>query len=136
MAVDKILIIVSSIVVDEKNRILLLKRGETGTFCNFWQLPEGKIEGNERPINALEREMLEEVGVGIKSAELKNINKTFLEVKSVKYLAIRIIFKVILNSKKIKISDEHSDFGWFELGDFKNLKLLPGTEEAVKNSIQ
>ena len=133
MNIDKILIIASAVIKNDKNEILLLKRGETKTFQNHFQLPEGKLEENETPLNALHREIKEELGLKIKSTELKTVSQTEIEAKGIKYLAFRLIYQVILNSiSKIKLSEEHSEYGWFSEKDFNNLKLLPGTKEAIE----
>lgn len=136
MNIDKILIIASAVIKNKKNEILLLNRKETKTFQNCFQLPEGKLEENETPFNALKREIKEELGAKIKSAELKAISQTELEAKGIKYLAFRLIYKVkLLNIKNIKLSPEHSEYGWFSEKDFNNLKLLPGTKESVEKLI-
>jgi len=133
MNIDKVLIIASAVIKNRKKEILLLKRKETKTFQNCFQLPEGKLEENETPSDALRREIKEELGLKIKSTELKTVSQTEIEAKGIKYLAFRLIYQVILNSiSKIKLSEEHSEYGWFSEKDFNNLKLLPGTKEAIE----
>lgn len=133
MNIDKVLIIASAIIKNKKNEILLLKRKETKTFQNCWQFPEGKLEDEESPLYALRREIKEEIRAKIKSAELKTISQTTLHAKGIKYLAFRLIYQVkLFNAKDIKLSSEHSEYGWFNEKDFNNLKLLPGTKEAIE----
>lgn len=133
MNIDKVLTITSAVIKNSKNKILLLKRGETKTFQNYFQLPEGKLEEKESPHDALKREIKEELDAKIKRAELKAIYHTTLEARGIKYLAFRLIYTVELtNSQNIKLSPEHSEYSWFKLNDLINLKLLPGTKEAIE----
>lgn len=130
MNIDKVLVIASAIIV-KNSKVLLLKRGGTKTFQNHWQLPEGKLEQGEKPIDALKRELKEEINQTIKKAELTAVSCSPLEAKGIKYLACRLIFKTILKSYKIRLSEEHSDYGWFKTEDLNSLPLLPGTKEAI-----
>lgn len=135
MNIDKILILSSAVIKNKKNEILLLKRGETKTFQGHFQLPEGKLEENEIPFNALKRELKEELGISIKSADLKVVSETALHAKGVKYLAFRLIYQVkIPATKKIKLSPEHSLYIWIKKNEIGNLKLLPGTKEAIEKA--
>lgn len=133
MNIDNVLTIASAVIRNKKNEILLLKRGETKTFQNHWQLPEGKLEENELPLDALIREIKEELSAEIKRAELKATTHTALEAKRIKYLAFRLIYSAELsNPKDIKLSTEHSEYEWFKKNDLNNLELLPGTKEAIE----
>jgi len=49
-------------------------------------------------------------------------------------LCFRIIYKAIISSKKINISDEHISFGWFEKEKALKLPLLPGTKEILEKA--
>lgn len=131
MVIDKILIIASAIVKNEKGEILLLKRGETKTFQGHWQLPEGKLEENESPQDALVRELREELGTEINTLELERVGQSTLEAKGTKYLAFRVIFKVKLEEGPLSLSHEHSDYAWLKPDKISTLELLPGTLEAI-----
>lgn len=138
MNIDKILTIASAVVKNDKDEFLLLKRGETKTFHNHWQLPEGKLEENESPFDALKREIKEELGAEIERAELITVTHAELTAKGIKYLAFRLIYSIkIHNVQNIKLSSEHFEYDWFEQNDLNNLELLPGTKKAIeKVSIQ
>lgn len=135
MIIDKTLIIASAIIENEKGEILLLKRGETKTFQGHWQLPEGKLEEKEKPQDALKRELKEELDADIDTIVLENVSQATLEAKGVKYLALRIIFKVRLKESKITLSSEHSDYKWIKANKTSNLELLPGTSEIINSLV-
>lgn len=134
MIIDKTLIIASAIIKNNKGEILLLKRGETKTFQNYWQLPEGKLEKKEKPITALKREIKEELGAEVKQLKLgAGVSQSELEAKGIKYLSFRIIFPVKLKTNYITLGSEHSDYQWIHPKKIKGLALLPGTREAINS---
>ena len=58
------LLVVAAVIVDS-NRILAAKRLAGGAASEKWEFPGGKIEACESPEPALEREILEELGLHI-----------------------------------------------------------------------
>jgi 8-oxo-dGTP diphosphatase len=131
MVIDQTLVIASAIIENEKGEVLLLKRGETKTFQGYWQLPEGKIEQNEKPQDALERELKEELSAKVDTSLLEKVSQSTFEARGNKYLAFRVIFKVKLKDNRITLGSEHSDFQWIEKNKISTLELLPGVSEAV-----
>ena len=63
---------VDALIEDEQGRILLIARG-VEPFKGKWCLPGGKVEYGERVEAALEREMMEELGIRIGIRELVGI---------------------------------------------------------------
>lgn len=49
--------------------VLLAQRPEGKAYTGYWEFPGGKIEPNESVFEALKRELIEELGVEILSAE-------------------------------------------------------------------
>ena len=46
-----------------KDRLLICQRKESDAFPGKWEFPGGKIEPDESPTGALERELFEELGI-------------------------------------------------------------------------
>lgn len=132
MTIDKVLILASAIIKNNQNEVLVLQRGQNQSFQGFWQVPEGKLEEGESPVDALKREMKEELSIDVDSAELVSVTQTELEAKGMKYLAVRLVFDVKLKSTEITLSHEHSDYQWISADKIDNLELLPGTSETIK----
>lgn len=57
--------VVVGIIKDKKNHVLVLRHNKCKGLCLF---PSGKIEKDEREIDALKREMQEEIGIEVISA--------------------------------------------------------------------
>ena len=132
MTAQKILLITSAVINNDRGEILFLQRSKSGTFQKYWQLPEGKIEENEKPEEAIKREIKEEISQDIKRAELVSVVYNELEVKNVKYLVVRLVYMVSIHSNDIKLSDEHSNFKWFEKKNILKKDLLPGIRKLIK----
>ncbi|GAA2916319.1 (deoxy)nucleoside triphosphate pyrophosphohydrolase [Enterococcus pseudoavium] len=52
--------VVGAIIIDN-GKILCAQRGPEKSLANFWEFPGGKVEANETPIEALKREVVEEL---------------------------------------------------------------------------
>lgn len=57
------------VLVDAQGRVLMAQRPAGKLAAGYWEFPGGKIEPGESPTAALERELAEELGVGVLSAE-------------------------------------------------------------------
>lgn len=53
--------------VDPKNRLLLVRQYRLPAEKNLWELPAGKLDGGEKPLQAAKRELREETGYRAKT---------------------------------------------------------------------
>lgn len=111
--------------------ILLVKRSKKSSYPDYWQLVEGKMESDESPEETIKREIMEEAKIRIDNIELKSVYHNEIEAKGLKYLCFRMVFDVVTISNDIELSDEHTDFGWFNKKSIDKLSLLPGTKEIL-----
>jgi 8-oxo-dGTP diphosphatase len=61
--------VVAAALVDADGRVLLAQRPEGKHLAGYWEFPGGKVESGETPLQALQREIHEEIGVRVASAE-------------------------------------------------------------------
>jgi 8-oxo-dGTP diphosphatase len=132
MNIDTVIVLSSAVIKNTRGQVLLLQRSDSSSFSEHWQLVEGKIEENESPVEAIKREIMEEIGVNVKMSEVKLVSHTQLEVKEKKYLAVRVVFEVKVDSKEITLSNEHQAFAWYYITEVFDLPLLPGTKEVIE----
>lgn len=55
-----------AIITDENNRILVTQRAMNVPQGGFWEFPGGKLEPQETPEQAMQREIQEELGIEVK----------------------------------------------------------------------
>ena len=116
--IDRINVLVFIFTKTPSFRVLLMKRKpEKG---GFWQPVSGGIERNETPLQALEREVIEETG--IKSYErIVDLEYTFAhntEKDGVLMKMRDICYAVeVKRMLKITLSDEHLEYIWCNLKD-------------------
>ena len=64
-----LLIVVAGALIDVSGRVLVQERPEAGTMAGLWEFPGGKVEPGETPEAALARELREELGIDVITAE-------------------------------------------------------------------
>jgi len=98
------------IIRNKKNEILLLKR-ITQTGYNTWAPPGGHLEFGEDIIQSAKREVLEETGLKLNKLYFKGITNDIFKKENKHY--VTIWFEAKTDAEKIKLSNEHSKYGWF-----------------------
>jgi len=63
----RLLLVVAVALVDSDNRVLIAQRPQGKALAGLWEFPGGKIEPDERPEDALIRELREELGIEVKA---------------------------------------------------------------------
>ena len=107
--------IAKALLLNEKGELLLVRRTETApTRPNGWDIPGGSVEADETPLQAVTREIKEEIGVSILPGQLT------LMYASTNYYnhthGIRFIFVGKLpESQEVKLSYEHDQYHWSPL---------------------
>lgn len=61
--------VVAGVLRDTRGRILLARRTEGRDLAGAWEFPGGKVESGESPVEALKRELHEELGIDIGEVE-------------------------------------------------------------------
>ncbi len=123
---------VKALIKNSLGKYLLLQRStpmESETIVS-WDIPGGRIEPNEALIDALKREVREEVGLKeIPDPQLIAAQDIF--VKSKDLHVVRLTYRVICDIKTVKLSDEHSDYRWVGVKEVKNMNVEPYLKEVL-----
>jgi 8-oxo-dGTP diphosphatase len=64
----KLLLVVAVALIDADDRVLIARRPKGKQMADLWEFPGGKIDADERPEQALIRELAEELGIVVKEA--------------------------------------------------------------------
>ena len=128
------IVLVSALIRDKYNNILLLKRStQNSSFKGCWQLPEGKLEFGEQAKDALAREIKEEIGLKLKKSHLSGVYSCPVKVNKKDYFLVRVVYEAKC-SGKIKLDKEHSLAEWFTITDVLSLKpKIKGLDQVLKN---
>lgn len=62
--------VVAAALINPDGEVLVQKRAADRSMAGLWEFPGGKIEPNERPENALIRELYEELGISLRPEDL------------------------------------------------------------------
>jgi 8-oxo-dGTP diphosphatase len=63
----KLLLVVACALVDADNRVLIAQRPAGKQLAGLWEFPGGKLDPGERPEDALNRELAEELAITVKA---------------------------------------------------------------------
>ena len=102
----------SAVVRDDAGRILLLRRGDDGT----WALPAGMIEPGEQPAEAVVREIFEETGVRAEVQRLAGVgihSTVYPNGDRCEYLAVWFRCRAVGGEARPD-GDESLEVAWFE----------------------
>jgi ADP-ribose pyrophosphatase len=98
--------------VDDKNRILLVRQYRLPAERYLWELPAGKVDDGEKPLQAAKRELIEETGYRAKKWEKLAtflVSPGFVQERMTIYLATG------LTAGDAKpMDDERIETGWFK----------------------
>lgn len=120
---------VAAMIFDESGRILLFKH----TYRKFeWGIPAGGLEYDERPEDAVVREMFEETGMQIK------VQRLLLAEGSREDHHVSLIYRCHIVSGTFRESDEIAEVKYFDVNDlppmvFAEKELIRRVARAQNN---
>lgn len=116
------------IIID--NKVLLMRRMNTGWKDSFYGVPAGHLEANETITDALLREVKEESGVIIQKKDIDLVHTMFRK-SNFDYIDLFFIIKKWEGTPIINEKDKSDDIGWFSIS-----KLPKNTLEHVKEGLK
>lgn len=117
------------VIVDKKNKILLGKRRivDGGWGNGQYALIGGEVEDGETPEKACLREIKEETNLNVKNIEHKmTLNN---DSNGVDYIFLCEYYGEPIN---VKLNDEHSSYGWFDINEMDYLDIVSNLKEYVQ----
>ena len=120
------------IIVDE-NKILVAQRSIQKEHPLKWEFPGGKVNENENPIEALKREIKEELSVDVKKSKLLlDYEYEYQDIKKIHLY----FYKIYEYTGKVR-NIEHNQLLWTHCNDLEKLDFLDGDRmiiDRIQNS--
>jgi mutator protein MutT len=99
-----------AIILDHKGRVLITKRSKKSNNPNLLNVPGGGIEGDERAIDSIVRELQEEVGINHNDLQVIN-DYYFIKGKRV----IHVYTFITRVKVKVQLNHEASEYRWIAI---------------------
>ena len=130
-------IAVKALIVDDSNRVLLLRKSEDNERhagkSGRYNLPGGKINPGESIEEALKREVLEEVNIVIddRVQEPLFVGEWRPTVKNIPHQIIGVFFVCPRWRGKITLDSEHDKYAWVDPQSIGDYDILPPEDQAI-----
>jgi len=89
-----------------------------------YELPGGRMEFGETIEDTLKREIYEELGVEVSPIKLVDTWNYINAEKNYQVAGIIYLCELKENNLDIRLSEEHTDYKWFKIGDVSNMNIL------------
>ena len=114
-------------VIKKDNKYLIAQRNRNKHFAFHWEFPGGKVDNGEAFEIALQREINEELSIGIKiykkiSSQIHKDDK--INVKVHYFLCEHSACKIILS--------EHEDLKWVTKEELSSYRMAPGDSKIIE----
>ena len=132
------LIVHGLIIIDEKHIVIkrsAIKRGKPNVFPKYWDIPGGSVEDYETPVEALVREIKEEVGLDVNIKQIIHEDSNYDKGKNIMFT--RLVYKCSLKETGclpiIKLDpEEHTEYRLISsLEDLNAEKIVPFLADII-----
>ena len=115
------------VIIDDQQRILITRRPLHASHGGMWEFPGGKLEGDETPIEALIREIKEEVDLDVQNCSfLGEVNHSYLH-RSVALLVYCVrVFQGEAVAKEMQM-----DLRWVKTNELQNFEFPEANQQIV-----
>jgi 8-oxo-dGTP pyrophosphatase MutT (NUDIX family) len=118
---ENIELIARAVIIKNDKLLLAHKIGESNTF-----LPGGHVEAGEFVIDALQRELYEEMSLSCSVLEpIGVLEYIFIDRHNKKHHEVNFIYKTMIIEGTIDSSESILEFWWSDSNDLPNQNLLP-----------
>ncbi len=135
---NKQLIIVVG-VIEHEGKILITRRNSPNNteWHQRWELPGGKIQPGETPLEAFYREIFEETQLHVKSPELLGIHTHHWKLTDYTQQTFIVVYKASATHAEVRLNPRENDrFEWTTVEDILSRDdLLAGTHEIFTNLV-
>jgi ribose 5-phosphate isomerase B len=125
-------LIVRAMIIHNNHILLTTATASNRDFApNLYFLPGGHVDYNEPCLEALKRELLEEMGIKIEQAEFKGVLECSWNRRDQIYHELNAVYLVQISGLDLKAPppsiDCHQTFVWVPITNLQQITLLPET---------
>jgi 8-oxo-dGTP pyrophosphatase MutT (NUDIX family) len=121
---------VCGVFIEHQNQFLLLKRHPEKTHGNHWNLPAGKLEKGESPIQAALREVKEESGISLPHDEVHFLGVLYFITPGLNF-EFHLFYSEVADKPNVTLAhDETIEGKWWDFSDQIH-PLIPGGDEVI-----
>lgn len=124
--------VVGALLFDELGRILACRRPPEDVWGGWWEFPGGKVDSGEVPRDALEREIMEELGIEVAPrAVVASLSHDYAD----RHVALDIWDCGVVEPSKI-VPSEHDEIRWLDRHSLGSVKWLPADEPLIREWVE
>jgi 8-oxo-dGTP diphosphatase len=120
-------LVVAALIVSSRGEVLLTQRREDQDLPLSWEFPGGKIEPGESPVDALRREIREELGVAVEVGRVWEV----LHHRYPRYDVTMIVYRCALPEGAAPRAVEVRDLAWVTPAALGDYPILPADAPLV-----
>lgn len=125
------------VLVNPQGQVLFVRDSGVGDHAEskgVWDLPGGRMEPNETPLEGLARELREEIGVEIipQRARVFHVDLWGVDGNRVDAPIIGIFYLIPLTTNEIHLSEEHTESLWIDPRQTVTIPLKPIALNALE----
>jgi 8-oxo-dGTP diphosphatase len=119
---DRLVLVAACALIDTDGRVLIAQRPDDKAMAGLWEFPGGKIEENERPEDALIRELKEELAIDVQEACLAPL--TFASHRYEDFTLLMPLY-ICRRWSGTPIAKEHRALKWVRPRELVNYRMPP-----------
>jgi 8-oxo-dGTP diphosphatase len=113
--------VVTGLIVKD-GKVLMGQRHPDKLYPLHWEFPGGKVEHGEKPLEALQRELMEELLIGVSKAEVW-FEDTMEYSNGLTY---QVTFFLVRDFEGEPVNTEFNEIGWFTAPELDFIQHLSG----------
>lgn len=102
-------------IINNQNKVLLIRRAKHDSFPGRWELPGGGLDYGEKPELSIAREVMEEVGIQVKVIKPISVITHKNQDKSKEIVRITYECQMVDAKDQVNLSNDHDAFEWVPL---------------------